>query len=65
MRMILFLLFAIATAGLLGTATTSAAATSGGAIAKASTATSLVTKVKCRVVRRCSPFGCSYEEVCN
>jgi len=54
-----------ATVGLLGTPGTSAATPAASAITKAATAASLVSTVRCRVVRRCSYFNCSYEEVCD
>jgi hypothetical protein len=47
------------------TGTPSAAPLSAGAICKAAGKTSLVSKVHCRVVRKCGYFGCSYEEVCS
>ena len=47
------------------TAGTASAAPLSGAICKAAGKTSLVSKVHCRVVRRCGYFGCSYEEVCS
>jgi len=43
----------------------SAAPLAPAAICKAASKTSFVSKAHCRVVRRCSYFGCSYEEVCN
>jgi hypothetical protein len=43
----------------------SAAPLSAGAVCKAAGKTSLVSKVHCRVVRKCGYFGCSYEEVCS
>ena len=61
------------TMSLLGTAavmfvmagTASAAPLAPAAVCKAAAKASMVAKVHCRVVRRCSYFGCSYEEVCN
>ena len=43
----------------------SAAPLAPAAICKAASKTSFVSKAHCHVVRRCSYFGCSYEEVCN
>jgi hypothetical protein len=65
MRIIITLFVAIAAIGLVGIEETSAAAPSAGAICKAAAAASLVSKAHCRVVRKCSYFGCSYEEVCT
>jgi hypothetical protein len=65
MRIILVVSLTIAAAGLLGGGS-SAATTSAGAISKAATKASLVTKVfKCRTVRRCSTFNCAWQEECN
>ncbi len=65
MRIILIALLAVAAGGLLGATRTSAEMTSGSAIHKAAAATSVISKARCRVVRRCGYFGCSYEEVCD
>jgi hypothetical protein len=65
MRIILISLFAITAVGLVGAEKASAAPPSASAICKAAAAASLVSKARCHVVRRCSYFGCSYEEVCT
>jgi hypothetical protein len=64
MRVTICLLFAIAAAGVLGGEQASAAPSTG-AVCKAATAASLISKAHCRVVRRCGYFGCSYDEVCT
>jgi hypothetical protein len=67
MRMIVTILFAslaIAAGGFLGIEKASAAP-SRGPICTAAAAASMVSKVHCRVVRKCGYFGCSYEEVCT
>jgi hypothetical protein len=64
MRVVICLLFVIAAVGLVGSEKASAAS-SAGAICKAAAAASLISKAHCRVVRKCSYFGCSYEEVCT
>jgi hypothetical protein len=66
MRIVLtaLVLCLVTTAGLIGSEPASAAP-SAAAICKAARSTSLIAKVHCRVVRRCSYFGCSYEEVCT
>ncbi len=65
MRIILIVLFTITAGGLAGVAKSSAAVTCGGVIEQAAAATTLVAKARCRTVRRCSYFGCSYEQVCD
>ena len=65
MRIILIVLFAIMAGGLAGAAKSSAAVMCGGVIGEAAAATTMVAKAKCRTVRRCSTFGCSYEQVCD
>jgi len=65
MRIILVVAFAIAAGGLMGAGKISAAPACGGAIGEAAAATSMVFQARCRVVRRCSYWGCSYEEVCS
>ncbi len=47
------------------TGAASAAPLSSSAVCRAAAKTSLVSKVHCRIVRKCSYFGCSYEEVCS
>jgi len=64
MRNIMICLFATAAVTIAG-AEAASAALSSTAICKAATKTSLVSKVHCRIVRRCSYFGCSSEEVCS
>ena len=58
-------LFAVATVMFVTTGAASAAPLPAGAVCKAASKTSLMSKVHCRVVRRCGYFGCSYEQVCN
>lgn len=65
MRIILIVLFTITAGGLAVATKTSAAVMCGGAIGEAVAATAMVSKAKCRTVRRCSTFGCSYEQVCD
>jgi hypothetical protein len=65
MRNITLSLLAIATALFVTTAAASAAPLSSTAMCRAAAKTSLVSKAHCRIVRRCSYWGCSYEEVCN
>jgi hypothetical protein len=65
MRIVMALLFAIATAAVLGAGTATAAPLSPAAICKAANSASMATMVHCRIVRKCSYFGCSYEEVCT
>jgi hypothetical protein len=65
MRIITTLLFAVAAVGLVGTGAACAAPPSAAAVCKAAAAVSMVSKVHCRVVRKCGYFGCSYEEVCT
>ncbi len=65
MRIILIVLFTIAAGGLAGSTKSSAAVPCGGVIGEAAAATTLVSKARCRTVRRCSYFGCSYEQVCD
>ena len=65
MRIILIVLFTITAGGLAGATKSSAAVTCGGVIGEAAAATTMVAKAKCRTVRRCSTFGCSYEQVCD
>jgi hypothetical protein len=65
MRIILIALFAIAAGALPGATPASAAAVCGDTIHKAAAAASMVSKAKCRTVRRCGYFGCSYDEVCE
>jgi hypothetical protein len=35
------------------------------AVCKAAAKASVISKARCHVVRKCGPFGCSYEEVCT
>ena len=65
MSKIRMFLLALAAVMFVATEAASAAPLSAGAICKAAGKTSLVSKVHCRVVRKCGPFGCSNEEVCN
>jgi hypothetical protein len=65
MRKVTILLFATAVVTFVVTSAASAAPLSTAALCKAAAKTSLVAKAHCRVVRRCSYFGCSYEEVCT
>ena len=65
MRTITTLSLAIAAVMFVTAGAASAAPLSAGAICKAAGKASLVSKVHCRVVRRCGYFGCSYEEVCS
>jgi hypothetical protein len=65
MRKITMFSLAIVAAMFVTAGTASAAPLSPGAICKAAAKTSFVSKVHCRVVRRCGYFGCSYEEVCS
>jgi len=58
-------LLAIAAVTFAATGTVSAAPLAPTAVCKAAGKVSLVSKAHCRVVRRCSYYGCSYEEVCN
>jgi hypothetical protein len=64
MRIVTTFLFAITAVALVGTGTASAAPPAA-AVCKAAAAASMVSKVHCRVVRKCGYFGCSYEEVCT
>jgi steroid 5-alpha reductase family enzyme len=64
MRKLMIFLFAIAIVTFVASGAASAAPFSG-AICKAAGKASLVSKVHCRIVRRCGYFGCSYEEVCT
>jgi hypothetical protein len=65
MRKMTMSLLAIATVMFVTTGAASAAPLSCRAICKAAAKTSLVSKVHCRIVRRCGYFGCSSEEVCT
>jgi hypothetical protein len=65
MRNITMSLLAIATVMFVTTGAAYAAPLSSTAICRAAAKTSLVSKAHCRIVRRCSYWGCSYEEVCN
>lgn len=58
-------LLAAATVMVVATGPASAAPLSSSAICKAAAKASLVSKVHCRIVRRCSYWGCSSEEVCT
>jgi hypothetical protein len=62
MRITLASLLAIAAIALCGGGTASAAPAG---LGKAVNATSLATKAKCRVVRRCTYWGCSSGEICD
>jgi hypothetical protein len=64
MRQFIIFLFAIVAAAFVASEAASAAPFSG-AVCKAAGKASLVSKVHCRIVRRCGYFGCSYEEVCT
>ncbi|MBV8755311.1 MAG: hypothetical protein JO328_20865 [Hyphomicrobiales bacterium] len=65
MRNITMSLLAIAAVIFVTTGAASAAALSSNAMCRAAAKTTLVSKVHCRIVRKCSYFGCSYEEVCS
>ncbi|MBV9558480.1 MAG: hypothetical protein JO254_15540 [Pseudolabrys sp.] len=66
MRKITTFSFAVVAVMFVAVVTASAAPLSPAAICKAAgKKTSLVSKIHCRVVRRCGYFGCSYEEVCS
>ena len=65
MRKVMIFLFAVAAVTFVTTGAASAAPLSSAAVCKAATKASLVSKVHCRVVRKCGYFGCSYEEVCT
>jgi threonine aldolase len=65
MRKITMSLLGIAAVMFVMTGTASAAPLAPAAICKAASKTSFVSKAHCHVVRRCSYFGCSYEQVCN
>ena len=64
MRKIVIFLFAIAAITFAAGGAASAAPFSS-AVCKAAANASIVTKAGCRVVRKCSYFGCSYEQVCT
>jgi hypothetical protein len=65
MRKITICLFATAAVSFVDTGTASAAPLSPAAVCKAAAQASMMTKVGCRVVRKCGYFGCSYEQVCT
>jgi hypothetical protein len=65
MRKLTTLALAIAAVLFVTAGTASARPLVAGAICKAAGKTSFVSKVHCRVVRKCGYFGCSYEEVCT
>jgi len=65
MRKLGTFLFALVAVTIVSTGPAPAASFSSAAVCKAAGKASLVSKVHCRVVRKCSYFGCSYEEVCN
>jgi len=65
MRKITMSLLAVAAVMFVTTGAASAAPLSTAAVCKAAGKASLVSKVHCRVVRKCGYFGCSYEEVCS
>ena len=63
MRITLLALLAGVVIALFGGGAAPAAPPAG--LGKAANATSLATKAKCRVVRRCTYWGCSYGEICD
>ena len=65
MQKLTICLLAAAAVIFVATGTASAAPLSATAVCKAAAAASMVSKAGCRVVRKCSYFGCSYEQVCT
>jgi hypothetical protein len=49
----------------LGAAGAASAAPFSPALCKAAAKASVISKVGCRIVRKCGYFGCSYEQVCT
>jgi hypothetical protein len=64
MRKAMIFLFAVAAVTFTATGAASAAPFSP-AVCKAAVKASMISKAGCRVVRKCSYFGCSYEQVCT
>jgi hypothetical protein len=64
MRKVMIFLFAVAAVTLVATGAASAAPFPG-AMCKAAGKASMISKVGCRIVRKCGYFGCSYEQVCT
>jgi hypothetical protein len=65
MRKIMSSLLATAAVMFVMAGMASAAPLSPAPVCKAAAKASMVSKAHCHVVRRCSYYGCSYEEVCN
>jgi hypothetical protein len=64
MRKLVIFLFAAAAVTFAAAGAASAAPFSP-AVCKAAAKASMVTKIGCRVVRKCGYFGCSYDQVCT